>query len=204
MKLVFTGIQWCWKWTQARKLVENHSFKLLEMWWEFRKIINSWTDLWKRLKIIIDSWNQVNDELWIEIMESVIKKQKDKSIIYDWFIRNSRNKEIFDKILPDYKVIFFKLSKEKAIKRLLWRMCDPETWETFTSDTLINPNNWNKLIKRQDDNEKSILERINQYITYTIPILEIQKKEWKVIEIDADMSPEDVYKELFWKIQDML
>jgi adenylate kinase family enzyme len=60
-------------------------------------------------------------------MESVIEKQTDEKIIFDGFIRNTWNKEIFDRILPDYKVIFFEFSKEKAIERLLGRMYDPKT-----------------------------------------------------------------------------
>ena len=125
MKLVFTGIQWCGKGTQARLLVEDHGFKLLEMWQEFRKIVASGTELWNKIKTILDSWAQVTDELGKEIMESVIKEQTADKIIFDGFIRNTWNKDIFDRILTDYKVIFFELEKEKAIERLLGRMYDP-------------------------------------------------------------------------------
>jgi hypothetical protein len=64
-------------------------------------------------------------------MESVIKKQTAENIIFDAFIRNDWNKEIFDRILPDYQVIFFDLPIEKAKKRLLGRMFDSKTGETF-------------------------------------------------------------------------
>lgn len=200
MKLVFTWIQWCGKGTQARKLVENHGFKLLEMWGEFRKIIASGTELGQKLKAVLDSGAQVDDTLGKEIMESVILEQTEENIIFDGFIRNDWNKEIFDRILPDYQVIWFQLPEEKAIDRLLGRMYDPKTWETFPSSVVVNPKTGTELIKRKDDNEAAILKRIDEYTIKTLPIVEIQKNEGKVIEINADQTPEDVYSEIVKKL----
>lgn len=203
MKLVFTWIQWCGKWTQARLLVEKFWFTLLEMWWEFRKIINSWSELWNEIKEIVSKWYQVPWEYWIKIMENAINDNiKKENIIFDAFIRNDWNKEIFDRLLPDYKVIFFNLSIEKAKERLLWRMFDKNTWETFMAWITHNPKTGVKLIKRDDDkDEVAILKRIQEYEEKTLPILEIQKKEWKVIEINADQSIEDVANEMIEKLE---
>jgi hypothetical protein len=52
-------------------------------------------------------------------MESILVAQKDENIVFDAFIRNEWNKEIFDRVMPDYKVVFFNLSKEKSMQRLL-------------------------------------------------------------------------------------
>jgi len=53
-------------------------------------------------------------------MEEVVLKYKtERNVVFDAFVRNDWNKIIFDKLLPDYKVIFFELSIEKAKKRLL-------------------------------------------------------------------------------------
>lgn len=202
MKLVLTWIQWCWKWTQARILVENFWYTLIEMGWEFRKIINTWSELWLKLKEIMDNWYQVPWDLWIEVMTQAILNNLDKeNVVFDAFIRNEWNKEIFDRILPDYKVLFFDLPIEKAKSRILGRMFDHVTWETFPSGTLINPKNWNKLVKRDDDkDEASILKRIEAFEELTLPIVEIQKKENKVIQINADQSIEDVSFELLSKL----
>jgi len=96
-------------------------------------------------------------------------------VIYDGFIRNQGNKDTFEQVAPDYIVIFFQLSKEKAMQRLLGRMYDPLTGETFTSGTTHNPQTGTELIKRQDDNEASIMTRINAFVDKTLPIVEIQK-----------------------------
>ncbi len=201
MKIVFTWIQGCGKWTQARLLVEKYGFTLIEMWNEFRKLVASWTELWNKIKKIIDSWAQVDSNLWKEIMEQVLLSQVDEKIIFDWFIRNDWNKEIFDRLLPDYKVLFFDLSIEKAKSRLLWRMFDKTTWETFKSWVTHNPKTWEKLIKRDDDkNEDAILKRISEYTEKTLPIIEIQKNEWKIIEVNADDSIENVHANIINKL----
>ena len=200
MKLVFTGIQGCGKWTQARILVENHGYTLVEMGQEFRNIVSSGTELWNIVKWFLDSGEQVTTEIWKQIMETVIKKQTSDKIIFDGFIRNEWNKEIFDRMLPEYTAIFFNLSEEKAKQRLLGRMFNQTTGETFPYGTTTDPKTGEELIHRSDDNEESILKRIDEYVTKTLPIIEIQKQEGKVIEIDADQAIEKVASDLAEKL----
>jgi len=61
-------------------------------------------------------------------METVLEKYKDtEKVIFDAFIRLPWNKITFEKIIPEYCVVFFELSVEKAKSRLLGRMYDKET-----------------------------------------------------------------------------
>lgn len=200
MKLVFTWIQWCGKWTQARLLVDNYWFTLLEMGQELRNIISSGSELWNRIKWIMDSWTLVSPEIVWEVMKEILEKQTSENLILDWFVRNEWNKKSLEKIITDYKVVFFELSKEKAIERLLWRMYNPKTWETFPSWVMFDPESWDELIKRKDDNEISILKRIDEFMNNTLPIAEKQKLEWKVISINANQSIEKVANEMVEKL----
>lgn len=200
MYLVFTWIQGCWKWTQAKLLVEKHGYTALEMWKELRNIASSWTEVWNKLKSILESWALVSPDFVWEVMKEILSKQTSKNLILDWFVRNEWNKKTLEEIFPDYKVVFFELSKEKAIERLLWRMYDPKTWETFTSWTIINPKTWTTLIKRWDDNEAWILKRIDEFMNNTLPIAKIQEQEWIVIKVNADQSVEEVWKEMLSKL----
>lgn len=202
MKIVTTWIQGCGKGTQARLLVENHGFILVEMWAEFRKVVASGSDLGNEIWAIINSWALVSDELGIQVMETALKKYKDTDrVIFDAFIRLPWNKTTFEKIIPDYSVVFFELSVEKAKARLLGRMYDKTTGETFSSGMTTNPKNGNKLIKRDDDkDEAAILKRISEYETQTLPIVEAQRAEWKIIDVNADQSIDEVYSELVNKL----
>lgn len=200
MKLVFTGIQWCGKWTQARMLEEKYGFKILEMGQALREIAKEKTELGKQIKSTLDSGNLVSADFVGEVMKEVLSREKNENLILDGFVRNQGNKETMEKIDTNYKVVFFNLPKEKAIDRLLGRMYDPETGETFSSSFTHNPKTQTLLIKRKDDNEASILQRINSFIQSTLPIVEIQKNEGKVIEINADQPVEKVFQEIEQKL----
>ena len=63
MKLVFTGIQGCGKWTQARILVEKYGYTLVEMWAEFRKTVSSEQSKEKKIRFK----TRINIGLYAEI-----------------------------------------------------------------------------------------------------------------------------------------
>lgn len=197
MKLVFTGIQGCGKGTQGRLLKEKYGYEIVEMWGELRKVIASGSELGKKLKEVMDAGYLVSDELGAEVMKGAIENNEDKeNVIFDAFIRLPWNKEVFDSYLSDYKVVFFDLSEEKAKQRLLGRMYNPTTGETFPFGTEADPKTGENLVKRKDDNEASILKRIEEYVNQTLPIVENQRQEGRVIDINADQAIEKVFADL--------
>lgn len=201
MKIAFIWIQWCWKWTQARILAEKYWFKVLEMWTEFRNVTKSGTEFWNKIKEIIEKWQQVPEDLWKELMKNILLENKDEKIIYDGFIRNEWNLELFEKLVKDYKIVLFELDLVKARDRLYNRVYDPLTWETFSGDLKINPKTWNELVKRQDDKDLEVIKRrFNEFVEKTLPIIEKEQKKWIVIEVNADQSIENVTKELEEKL----
>ncbi len=206
MKLVFTGIQGCGKGTQAKLLQEKYGFQSTGMWDEFRKVVKSGSKLWEEIKAVIEAGYLVWDDLGAEVMRNAIEEAQGKeNMIFDAFIRLPWNKEVFDSYLSDYKVVFFNLSEEKAKNRLLGRMFNPKNGNTFMAGTSHDPDTGEELIRRADDDEASILKRIEEYMTYTLPIVEKQRVEGKVIEINADQSIEAVFTELetkLWLIKD--
>jgi len=200
MKLVFIWIQWSGKWTLARLICEKYDFKFLEMGQELRKISETNTKLWLKIRYIMNSWNLIDPEIVWEIMKEILSNKENDNLILDWFIRNEWNKKSLDNIIDDYKFVLFEINKEKAVKRLLWRMYNPSTWETFTSEFSIDPHTWETLDKRKDDNELSILKRVDDFMNITLPLALEQEKTWKLIRLNADQSIDDVFKELVYKL----
>lgn len=200
MILVFIWIQGSWKGTQARILEEKYSFKLYETGWALREIAKKDTDLWRLVKSMIESWKHVSPEIVEDILKDIIASNEWKNLILDWFVRNEWNKISVDKIVWDYKVVFFNLEENEAIDRLLWRMYNPKTQETFAKWTLIDPKTWDQLVKRADDEENAIKERIKLFYDKTMPIVEEYRKELKLIEVNANQSVEKVTEELKQKL----
>ncbi len=202
MQLVFIWIQWSWKWTQARILADKYWFNIFETWLVLRQMAKENTDLWKLIKDTIEAWKQVNPDIIEMVLENFIQNSKNKNIIFDWLVRNINNKETADnKLDKNYIVVYFNLPENEAIKRLLWREYNPKTWETFPAWTSIDPKTWDKLIKRSDDEENAIMQRIKEFYEKTLPVVEIYKKEWKLIEIDANKNISDVTNEIENKLK---
>ena len=178
-------------------MAEKYWFKVLELWTEFRNIIKSGSELWEKIKELVNNWMQVTEDLWREVIVIIFNENNDDYIIYDGFIRNKWNLEVFNNFVEDYKVVLFEIDLNKAKNRLYSRMYDLETWETFPWDMQVNPKNWNKLVKRDDDKDlEAIKKRFSEYIEKTLPVVEAQQKQGIVYEINADQEIEKVTEEL--------
>ncbi|ATU05051.1 hypothetical protein BKN14_01180 [Candidatus Gracilibacteria bacterium HOT-871] len=201
MKLAFVGIQGCGKGTQGRILAEKYGFKVLELGTEFRNIIKSGSELGEKIKELVNNGMQVTEDLGREVMEKILTENTDENIIYDGFIRNKWNLEVFNNFVEDYKVVLFEIDLNKAKNRLYSRMYDLETGETFPGDMQVNPKNGNKLVKRDDDKDlEAIKKRFSEYIEKTLPVVEAQQKQGIVYEINADQEIEKVTEELERKL----
>jgi hypothetical protein len=60
-------------------------------------------------------------------MEKILTENTDENIIYDGFVRNKWNLEVFNNFVEDYKVVLFEIDLNKAKNRLYSRMYDLET-----------------------------------------------------------------------------
>lgn len=181
---------------------EKYDFRLFESWGALRTIAAEESALGRSVKETIDAGNHVSPEVIEDIMKDILDNKIDgKHGIFDGFVRNIWNKETADRVLWDYKVVLFELSEEKAKQRLLGRMYNLKTWETFMSGTVKDPETWDELIKRADDEEEAILKRINLYVDLALPLIEEYKKEWKLIVVNADQTIDDVFVELEGKLK---
>ena len=197
MHIVFIWIQGSWKWTQSRILQEEKWFKSFETGQALRNITKQDTDLWKLVKQTIETGKQVTPDIVEDILKDYIKTVDTDDIIFDGLVRNIWNKETADKILEKwYKVVFFDLDEKEAMKRLLWRKYNPKTWETFMGWIEIDPKTWDKLVKRSDDEENSIKQRIKEFYDKTLPVVDLYEKEWKLIKINANQSVDKVTNEI--------
>ena len=201
MIFVSIGIQGSGKWTQARLLQEEFGLMLFESGTALRNIAAEDSELGHKVKAIIDRGDHVSPAIIEDILKDILDNKSDGKVIFDGFIRNAGNKESFDKVVWDYKVLFFDLPKDEAVKRLIGRMYNPKTWETFPSWTETDPKTWDKLVKRADDQEEAIMKRIDLFVEKALPVVEECRKAWKVIDINANQPIADVYAELKKKLE---
>lgn len=200
MKLVFMWIQWSWKWTQARLLEEKYGFKIFWIGDALREVAKEDTEFWKLVNKTIKSWKLVEPYIVEKILKDYVNKNYYEKIIFDGLVRNIWNKNTADIILKDYTVVFFDLPQIESNKRLLGRVMNLRTWKTFPAWTIVDPDTWDLLEKRSDDDESVIKKRIEEFFNKTFPMVDIYKKQWNLVEINANNSIEDVFKELELKL----
>ena len=200
MILVSIGIQGSWKWTQARLLQKEFDLMLFESWTALRNIAAEDSELGRKVKAIIDRGDHVSPTIIEDILRDILDNKSKWKVIFDGFVRNEGNKESFDKIVWDYKVLYFDLPKEEAIRRLIGRMYNPKTGETFPSGTTVDPETGDELVKRADDQEEAIMKRIDLFVEKALPLVEHYRQEGKIIEINANQPIADVYAELVEKL----
>lgn len=201
MKIIFVWIQWSWKWTQWKILSDKYDFEIFETGWALRKLAKEESELWNKIRDTINAWKLVDiNTIWDIIKDFLNKNKTDSNIIFDWIPRSKEQKNLIDRLINDFKVVLFDLPKEEVSKRLLWRMYNPKTGETFISWTIHDPKTWDILEKRKDDNEDAIKQRIETFFEETLPVVEEYKNEWKLIIINANQPIEDVQNELVTKL----
>lgn len=183
----------------ARLIQEKYSYSFFEMWQKLRYFTELWLPESQRVKDCVTKWDLVPIELTGKILSHYLENHSWNNIIFDGIPRSMSQKEMFNKIVGKYVVIFLDLSKEEAILRLSWRRIDPITWESFPAEFKwdVNPKTWNKLVIRDDDKPEFVRNRVDVFYQNTLPMLASWAKEWiKVFSIDASKSIEEEFAQI--------
>lgn len=207
MDIILAWMQGSWKWTQWKLIAQKFWYKIFETWKELRKLRDSWTELWNKVKEKIDNWHLVDTSLIMEIVADFLEKiSENENVIFDWLPRNLEQYEEFRKVMNKFwrraELFYISISKEDALKRLLWRFeC---VWVDTTNNPLITKEEcvklWWTVKVRDDDKEEAINKRLDIFFSETLPIIEKYKELWKFYEINWVQDVDWV----FWEIEEIL
>lgn len=155
---------------------------------EYREIISKENFVSKKIKEYLDAGKLLPNFLTNSIFSSKLLNNlnEDSVIVCDGYPRTISQSETFDQAMEFYNrnevhIIYIKLSKEEATKRM-------------------------KLRNRADDTDEGIVSRFNEYENNVIPSMEyFRGKDGYVIhEINGEQSIEDVNKEIMEKLASYL
>ena len=184
--ILFFGVQWCGKWTQANLFLQNNpNFKYFEAGNIFRALSSNKNIFSDYVSSRIQAWLLVEDKLVFWLFDCGTDLLNDEEfVLFDGFPRNLDQKEYFTQQRKnkwrDFVCVNFNLSREKAIERIKKRAI--EQW------------------RMDDANEDTINKRLETFYSETMPVIEAFESEWKVITIDADRSIEEIYEDMHSKL----
>lgn len=125
----------------------------------------------------------VSSELIVKLIKKAIAQNGIRRYLIDGFPRDDVNLSSWNSIIGSEVdaryLIYFNCPEEKMVERIMER---------------------GKTSGRADDNPETIKKRLATFTNSTIPVLELFKKQGKVIEVNADKGKEEVYEELKTKL----
>jgi len=211
MNIIIFGPPGAGKGTQSSFLVEKQNMFQLSTGDLLRAELKNGSDLSKQLKEIMDAGKLVSDDIINNLIEKKISDPSVKNnIIFDGFPRNLDQAKSLDQMLKKYDqkisaIINLKVDYSVLVKRISGRVscsiCKKPFNEFF--DPPVDPKNCTnsqcetrELIKRSDDNESTVTNRLKTYDEQTLPILDYYREKGIVKDVDAMKAINEVTDEI--------
>ena len=212
MKIVFMGPPGAGKGTQAEKIIENYQIPHISTGDMFRKAIKDHTELGMEAKRYMDQGALVPDHVTIGIVKDRLSESDCKSgFLLDGFPRTVDQAKALDEILTsldskiDYVInidVDLNILKERLTGRRICRSCGATYHKIFNPSAVegVCDKCGGELYQRKDDNEETVGNRLDVYVSQTKPLLDYYSLAGNLVNINGQQSIDLVFAE----IQDVL
>ncbi len=214
----FLGAPGSGKGTLAELCVSKLNFKVLSTGNLCRAAMSRDDEKSKLISSIIKEGKLVPDDLITDMVENWLEKETtgDRPVILDGYPRTEKQAELLLNLLNSkfkdhaFRVISLNVPEQEIVDRITSRLiCENKACQSTTSLRLLKDNNklicekcGANLIRRPDDSEQVVRERLKVYARYIEDVLNFYSKNGiKVEEINASKLTID---EVFNKFKAML
>jgi len=198
------------KGTEAALLKEQYNMPHISTGDMLREKAQEDSDLGRDINYKINNGIFVSDELIIDILKERIQKEDcANGYILDGFPRNVAQAEAYSKMLEELNkdlgiVIVLDIDKKLAASRIAGRISCPDCKEVYnTSSEEMKPKAEGicdkcgaKLVKREDDNEETYMDRYNTYIEKTSPLIDFYEKQGVVYHVNSNNGREETHRQV--------
>ena len=211
MNIILFGPPGAGKGTQAQFIVKKHNYFQLSTGDLLRNEVKQKTSLGTEIEKLISNGKFVSDETVKKLLRQSIENLKFRDrIIFDGYPRNVKQAASLESILSEFDqkighIIFLNVSRDIIEKRIMGRMtcdkCHMTLNKFFNKEQIeLHPCGKEFLLKRKDDNLKTVIARYDTYMSTTKPILDFYSKNANFTEIDGTAEIEVITD----KINDIL
>jgi len=161
-------------------------------------------DLGNKVKTYVDKGLLVPDDIMLDIIKDRLDSNKSKNgFILDGFPRTVPQAKALKQLIGEIdKVLYLKCDEDCVVRRLSARRVCLSCGATY--NLLTNPPKNDricdkcdgKLVRRSDDDEETIRERLRVYEKQSADLKEFYLREGILYEIDSSLSMEQVYKKI--------
>jgi len=203
--LILLGPPGAGKGTQAKKLELEFGYKQISTGDLLRKAVQDGTQIGRVAEGYMKKGALVPDDIIIKLVKGAILQHE--RFILDGFPRNISQANMLEGLLSEIHarlqyVILLSVSDDEIVHRLLARRVCPVCGRVYNLLT-SPPKNDNlcddcgvPLVKREDDNEETIRNRLKVYREETAPLIDYYRKKKILKEVSASSSVDRVFAKI--------
>tara|TARA_B100000941_G_scaffold76911_1_gene52439 strand:- start:4601 stop:5233 length:633 start_codon:yes stop_codon:yes gene_type:complete len=202
--IVLFGPPGAGKGTQAQRITESTGLPQVSTGDMLRAAVGSGTAVGLEAKRYMDAGKLVPDNVIIQLIIERLKKDDAKGgVMFDGFPRTIPQAEALSQIAHVSHVISINVPDAKIVERI----CGRFTCKTcgFVYHEVFNPPleigtcdhcNETDFKKRADDNENTVISRLEAYHNQTSPLAQWYKSKGILCEIDGDRNIEEITQDI--------
>ena len=198
MNIILLGPPGAGKGTQAKVLEESRGLKQLSTGDMLRAAVAAGSEIGLKAKAIMDRGDLVSDEVIVAVVGDRMNQPDVKNgVVFDGFPRTPAQAEALDKMLASRgqkldAVVEMKVEDEELVKRISGRFtcakCGKGYHDSFARpkvDGICDVCGGTEFIRRADDNEKTVRDRLNVYNKQTAPLVNYYAKRGNLRSVDG-------------------
>lgn len=205
MNLILLGPPGAGKGTQATRIIEKYGIPHISTGDIFRKNIKEGTALGKKAQEYMNKGELVPDDLVIEIATTrLLEDDCKEGFLLDGFPRTVYQAERLDEFLSArsreiHKILDIAVEKEELMVRLIGRRVCRACGATYHVVNMPPAKEGvcdvcgGELYQRSDDTEATVKNRIEVYLSQTMPLVDYYTKKGNIAHIDGAAGLDNVF-----------
>jgi len=208
VKIILLGPPGAGKGTQAKSISDKYSIPHISTGDIFRKNISEKTPLGVKAKEYMDKGLLVPDELTIDLVKDRLSQEDcKKGFLLDGFPRTVKQAEALDEFINDKgekidTALLIEVPRELILERMTGRRVCPSCGASYHIK-FNPPKNEGKcgicgadLIQRKDDNEETVMDRLDVYDKQTQPLIAYYKSQNVLSIVDGTLAIDKVFEDI--------
>lgn len=189
------------KGTQASRLTKALGIPHISTGEILREYIANGHPLGNRIKEFIDRGALVPDDMILAIVADRIGREDcERGFILDGFPRDIEQANALENVSQVDCVINLDVPEERLMDRLTGRRtcksCNHISHVSIIGDSMVCPDCGGELTVRADDVPETVHKRLEVYERQTKPIIDFYRQRGKLIDVNSDQTPDDVFSDV--------